>query len=97
MIEELNKRYNELFPTFFEVLLKHKEEPKNLDIYNLMKYYELNLNYIEKYMQIVKTNNKEKIEKQIEIIDFEKTCNDTIYKPKNKEQEIKNPKIQEIS
>lgn len=99
-IPELKQEWERFFEKYFEYMFEHKKNPKDLRIERIFKYYEANINYIEKYMEILKTtNDKEQLEKLIRINDLHKSWNDLIYNPNESTNSnmISNSKIEIVN
>lgn len=89
---QLKEKYTEIFQKYFEVLLKYKEEPGDDKIKEILNYLSYNLKYIEKYLSIIKMEDKEEMKKSIELNNFIKEINDTLN---DASQEKENKKINE--
>lgn len=97
IISQLKSKYTEIFPKFWSVYLKKKEEPKNLEILKIYNYLHYNIKYIEKYLSIMNLQDETEIQKEIEKNNLIKELNDALYEPKEETQNPNNPKIQEIN
>ena len=79
---QLKAKYNEIFPKFWEILMKKIEEPRNEQILKVYNYLNTNIEYLEKYLSIVNNSNDENLEKEIEKMNTIKQLTDVLNEPK---------------
>ena len=79
---QLNAKYNEIFPKFWEILMKKIEEPRNEQILKVYNYLNTNIEYLEKYLSIVNNSNDKNLEKEIEKMNTIKQLTDVLNEPK---------------
>ena len=93
---QLNSKYNELYPQYWEILMKRKEEPNNQKINEIFDYLHSNIKYLEKYQSLIEIEDKEEMKIALERNNFIKEITDTLYdiKEHEKEHSISNPNIE---
>jgi hypothetical protein len=91
---QLNAKYNELFPKFWEILIKKKEEPNNNEVLKVYNYLNSNIRYLDKYISLINNFNDENVEKEIEKMNTIKQLTDILYEPKQKTEIPYNSKIE---
>lgn len=97
IIKQLNEKYNEIFPQYFQILMKYKEFPNDLEVKKIFDYLQANINYIEKYLSLVEIVDKDKMKKELEKNNFIKELIDALYEPKEQNNNYPhNPKIEVI-
>lgn len=95
IIGQLNAKYNEIFPQYFEMLMKHKESPNDLEIKKMFDFLQSNVNYIEKYLSLVEILDKDEMKKALEKNNCIKELTDSLYEIKeNNNNLVHNPKIE---
>jgi hypothetical protein len=96
IIAQLNSKYNEIFPQYFEMLMKKKEHPEDLQIKKMFDCVQSNLEYIEKYLSLVEIADKEKMKIALEKNNYIKGLTDVLYDLKEPTNFGPNPKIEII-
>jgi hypothetical protein len=94
---QLNAKYNEIYPQYWEVLMKRKEEPNNQELCKIYDYLHSNLKYLEKYLSLIEIEDKELMMKALERNNFIKELTDILYEPRESKPVISNPKIEEVN
>ena len=93
---QLNAKYNEIYPQYWEILMKHKEEPTNQKICEIYDYLYCNVKYLETYLALIEIEDKELMMKALERNNLIKELNDLLYEPKEIKELIINSKIEEV-
>jgi hypothetical protein len=94
--ETLKKEWDRFFEKYWEYMGEFKRNPQDSNIERIFRYYESNIAYIEKYMEILKTtNDKAKLVQLIQSNDLYKSWTDILYNPNgpNNSPTISSPKI----
>lgn len=94
IIEQLQQKYNEIFPKYWNIVMKKKEEPYNKEIEKIYNYLNINIKYIEKYIILLKDDETENIEKYIDELNMIKQINDALYEPKEDIKYQTNSKVE---
>jgi len=97
IIEQLQQKYNEIFPKYWNVKMKKLEEPDNKEIEKICNYLNINIKYIEKYIFLLTNQEIENIEKYIDELNMIKQINDVLYEPKEENKYQMNSKIEIIN
>lgn len=79
---KLKKEYGSRIQKYIELYFLKKENDENVQINNALKHLNCELDYIKKYIEILKSNDSS-MEHNIENIKFVKEINDCLYKQKN--------------
>jgi len=96
IVGQLNAKYNEIFPQYFEMMMKHKENPNDLEIKKMFDYLQSNIKYIEKYLSLVEILDKDEMKKALERNNFIKELSDALYELKENDNFMSNPKIEVV-
>jgi hypothetical protein len=91
---QLNSKYNELYPQYWEILMKRKEEPNNQKISEIFDNLRSNIEYLETYLSLIEIEDKEEMKIALERNNFLKELTDVLYEPKETVQPIYNSKIE---
>ncbi len=94
IIEQLQQKYNEIFPKYWNILMKKIEEPDNKEIEKIYNYLNINIKYIEKYIILLRNDEIENMEKYIDELNIIKQLNDALYEPKEDTKYQTNSKVE---
>lgn len=94
IIEQLQQKYNEIFPKYWNILIKKLEEPNNKEIEKIYNYLNINIKYIEKYITLLRNDELENIEKYIDELNIIKQINDALFEPKEDTKYQTNSKVE---
>jgi len=94
IIEQLQQKYNEIFPKYWKIVMKKIEEPYNKEIEKIYNYLNINIKYIEKYIILLKDDETDNIEKYIDELNMIKQINDALYEPKEDTKYQTNSKVE---
>jgi hypothetical protein len=94
IIEQLQQKYNEIFPKYWNIVMKKIEEPYNKEIEKIYNYLNINIKYIEKYIILLKDDETDNIEKYIDELNMIKQINDALYEPKEDTKYQTNSKVE---
>jgi len=94
IIEQLQQKYNEIFPKYWNIVMKKIEEPYNKEIEKIYNYLNINIKYIEKYIILLKDDETDNIEKYIDELYMIKQINDALYEPKEDTKYQTNSKVE---
>lgn len=93
---QLNAKYNEIYPQYWEIMMKRIQEPYNQKICEIYDYLRSNIKYLEKYLCLIEMEDKEEMKKALEKNNIIKELTDALYEPKENTQCIFNPKIEVV-
>ena len=65
-IGQLNAKYDEIFPQYFEMLMRYKENPDDLENKKVFNYLQSNIKYIEKYLSLLQIIDGDEMDKALE-------------------------------
>jgi hypothetical protein len=91
---QLNSKYNELYPQYWEILMKKKEEPNNKKISEIFDNLRSNIDYLETYLSLIEIEDKEEMKIALERNNYLKELSDVLYEQKETVQPIYNSKIE---
>ena len=91
---QLNAKYNEIYPQYWEILMKRKEDPNNQKINEIFDYLHSNIEYLETYLSLIEIEDKEEMKIALEKNNFIKELSDVLYEVKEHTEPITNPKIE---
>jgi hypothetical protein len=96
IISNLSEKYKEIFAQYFELFYDCKVNKANAEKRKGLDFLRLNLNYIEKYIDFLKIQNKPEMEKELFRINCIKEIYDILYNPSIDKPLNTNPKIEEV-
>ena len=94
---QLNAKYNEIFPKYWEIIIKKLEEPENQEITKIYNYLNCNIKYLEKYMSLIENSNEEYVKKELEKLNLIKELEDSLFETKQETNIYSNPKIEIVN
>ena len=93
---QLGAKYNEIFPQYWSILMKLKEEPSNTKYQEIYNYLNSNIKYLESYMSLISIKDKDEMKQRLETNNFIKELTDALYEPREPSQLHPNPKVEMI-
>lgn len=91
---QLNSKYNELYPQYWDILMKRKEEPNNQKINKIFDHLQSNIKYLEKYLSLIKIEDTEEMKVALERNNFIKELMDSLFEVKEHAYPMSNPNIE---
>ena len=95
-IGQLNAKYDEIFPQYFEMLMRYKENPDDLENKKVFNYLQSNIKYIEKYLSLLQFIDGDEMDKALEKNNFIKGLTDTLFEHKKNNDVSHDPNIEVV-
>ena len=97
IIGQLQTKYNEIYPKYWQILMKKLEEPNNQQVLKMYDYLNFNIKYLETFMNIITIQDQEEMEDAIEKNNFIKQLLDNLYESKEQQETTYfNPKVEVV-
>jgi ribosomal protein S15P/S13E len=96
LVVKVNEQIKNLSSKYFDLCIQQKENPEDHNIKASLVFILQNIKYFSRYLELLKIENKENMEKHLEKLNREKDIIDAIYSPRENRKTFTSGKIEMI-